>query len=159
MHAAGNDAPHAPKEMVGRVGGIALRSFKRGPMREIERTTITSAGGLDGDLDATRVRAVTFLASGQWGDVTRELAVDLPWHTRRANVLVECDTLLHLIGHEIRIGDARIRIHAETRPCELMDELHPGLRAALEPDGRGGVYGGVVEDGAIAVGDVVTLVV
>jgi hypothetical protein len=39
-----------------------------------------------------------------------------------------------------------------------MDEAHQGLRAALSPEWRGGVYGEVLDDGAIAVGSEVTFV-
>jgi MOSC domain-containing protein YiiM len=38
-----------------------------------------------------------------------------------------------------------------------MDELAPGLRAALTPDWRGGVTGRVIADGTIAVGDEVRI--
>jgi MOSC domain-containing protein YiiM len=51
------------------------------------------------------------------------------------------------------IGDARIRLHGETRPCHIMDEQHDGLRRALEPDCRGGVFGQVLAGGVIRAGD------
>ena len=38
-----------------------------------------------------------------------------------------------------------------------MDEIRPGLTAALTPDWRGGVLGRVVQDGEIAVGDEVRI--
>jgi MOSC domain-containing protein YiiM len=38
-----------------------------------------------------------------------------------------------------------------------MDQAFPGLRAALAVGGRGGVYGEVLDDGEIAVGDPVTV--
>ena len=46
----------------------------------------------------------------------------------------------------------------ECDPCSRMEELQPGLRAALTPDWRGGVLGRVIADGEIAVGDSVTIV-
>ena len=46
-----------------------------------------------------------------------------------------------------------VDITGETRPCELMDEFQPGLKDALKPDMGGGVFGRVVESGAINAGD------
>jgi len=39
-----------------------------------------------------------------------------------------------------------------------MDQQHAGLRQALVPDCRGGVYGQVLTGGTILVGDAVTLI-
>ena len=58
----------------------------------------------------------------------------------------------------IAIGAAlRIEITVETEPCERMDALLPGLKAALMPDWRGGVCGRVLTDGEIAIGDEVRI--
>ena len=53
----------------------------------------------------------------------------------------------------LQIGNCRIRIYSETRPCEVMDEALPGLKNVLDPDWGGGVFGEVLDDGPIAVGD------
>jgi hypothetical protein len=39
-----------------------------------------------------------------------------------------------------------------------MDQLHDGLRQALEPDCRGGVHGEVLKAGAIRVGASIAIV-
>lgn len=44
-------------------------------------------------------------------------------------------------------------VRDETAPCNLMDEMHPGLKDALRPDWGGGAFGYVLDDGEIAVGD------
>ena len=124
---------------VGRVLAIALRSARRGPMREVDRADARLGAGLGGDVLAAAERGITFLAKGQWAQVTSQLGVELPWHTRRANVLVDCPSLAHLMGCDVELGGVRVHIIAETRPCELMDELHPGLRAVLEPECRAGL--------------------
>ena len=72
-----------------------------------------------------------------------------------------CALLAALIGlapdpgsfwEELRVGEARIRIFGETRPCRQMDEACPGLQAALGPAWSGGAFGEVVGGGSIEVG-------
>ncbi len=146
------------QSIVGKVLGIALRTTENGPMREVSAARASENGGLDGDVQPSADRGITFLAAGQWKQVTDELGSRLPWHTRRANILVGSDALGDLIGKTIKIGEVRIRINAETKPCGLMDKLHDGLRAALKPDCRGGVYGTILRGGQIRVGDDVVAV-
>jgi MOSC domain-containing protein YiiM len=62
------------------------------------------------------------------------------------------------IGRTLSIGSTRIQVHGETKPCGLMDQQHAGLRQALVPDCRGGVYGQVLTGGTILVGDPVSLI-
>lgn len=124
-------------------------------MREVARVEATADGGLAGDLRSSPDRGVTLISAPQWRQTMMELGADLPWHTRRANVLVDAASLAPLIGRRIRIGEVEVDVKAETKPCGVMDKLHQGLRQALVPDCRGGVYGRIVRGGAIAIGDAV----
>ena len=126
-------------------------------MKEVASATAVQDGGLQGDIAVAARRGITFLASGHWGQVTSELGVPLAWHTRRANVLVDAPRIGHLIGRIVRVGDAEVEILGETKPCDLMDALHPGLKNALVADCRAGVHGRVLSGGEFKVGD--TLVV
>ncbi len=143
--------------IVGKVLSIALRTSENGPMREVSAARAGENAGIDGDVQPSAERGITLLAAGQWRQVTAELGSPLPWHTRRANILVDAGGLGHLIGKTIRIGPVELRINAETKPCGLMDKLHAGLRAALKPDCRGGVYGTILRGGPIRVGDEIVL--
>lgn len=143
--------------VIGKVLKIAMRTRPKGPMQEVPEATGSENGGLTGDVNSRPDRGITLLASEQWAEATRELEKALPWHTRRANVLVEAAGLAELIGRTISLGDVRVRINAETRPCSLMDRLEPGLKAALTPDCRAGVYGRILNDGQLRVGDLVIL--
>ena len=61
--------------------------------------------------------------------------------------------LMDTRGRILQIGDCRIRIYGETRPCEVMDEALPGLKKALGNDWGGGAFGEVLDDGEIAIGN------
>lgn len=146
------------EQQVGKVVSIALRTAVNGPMREVTETAAQADAGLEGDLPVDSRRGITLIAKAQWEQVTRELGVDLPWHTRRANILVDCPSLAHLIGKTIHVGPVEVEVNAETEPCRLMDKQYQGLREALIPDVRAGVYGRIARSGAIQVGDLVTLI-
>ena len=126
-------------------------------MEELPQAEAHAGGGIEGDLPSPIDRGITLLSADQWEQVTRDLDRDLPWHTRRANVLVSGPGLERLIGHEIQLGPVRVTVTGETKPCKLMDQLCPGLRAALKPDCRGGVLGRITQSGTLAIGDEVVL--
>lgn len=141
----------------GVVQAIAHRPTDGEPMREIAECRVLVGRGLDSENRPDGKRSVTLLSAESWGDVCRELGVPIPWHTRRANFLISGMDLASLIGRTITIGEIRVLIHAETKPCKLMDEQHFGLRETLVPHFRGGVYGQTLSEGTIRVGDQVML--
>jgi MOSC domain-containing protein YiiM len=113
--------------------------------------------GLDGDQPRAFKRQVTLLSLEAWQQATAELGAALSPCVRRANIVISGVDLSTAIGKHIQIGAIRLEIHGETTPCSLMDAAKPGLRAALTPNVRAGVYGAVLEGGRVAVGDVVTV--
>ena len=145
------------QRIVGRIEAIAVRTVKNGPMKELSQVEAQAGGGVDGDLPSPLDRGITLLSADQWEQVTLELDRDLPWHTRRANILVSGPGLRRLIGQEIQVGSVRVGVTGETKPCKLMDQLCPGLRAALTPDCRGGVLGRITQSGTLAIGDEIVL--
>ncbi len=72
---------------------------------------------------------------------------------RRANLMVSGVELADSRDRVLQVGQCRIRIRGETRPCERMDEACSGLREAMIPDWGGGAYGEVLDDARIQVGD------
>ncbi len=143
---------------IGKVIGLAIKTGRGAPMREVPQVEAIEGAGLSGDVPPQPHRGVTLLASGHWSQVCRELSAQIPWHTRRANVFIDCKELGSLIGRSLQLGEVEIEVLGETRPCGMMDDLHAGLRAALVPDCRAGVHGRILRGGAIRVGDsVVTL--
>ncbi len=145
-------------ESIGIVKAIAIKTAEGGPMREVAEATAIENATLDGSAPSSVERGVTFISLPQWREVQRELSGQMPWHTRRANVLIDADRLGPLIGATIQVGEARFEISGETRPCGLMDKAQSGLRKALATDCRGGVFGRVTRGGAIRVGDTVVVI-
>lgn len=140
----------------GRLEVIWIKRFRRGPMDTKDHARAVAGRGLEGNADQGGKRQVTILGADRWDEMTRELGEDVDPSLRRANLYVRGVDLRHSRGRVLRIGDCRVRVYGETRPCHLMDEAHAGLRQALDPDWRGGVYGEVLEDAEIAVGDAVS---
>lgn len=145
------------EETLGKVMGIAVRSSRGGPMREITHASLEVGGGVDADLKPNPDRGVTLLSARQWAEALAELKAELPWHARRANLLVDRARLADLVGRRIRIGEAELAVNGETLPCQVMDDQFPGLRNALKPEMRGGVFGRVLRAGRIEVGSPLTL--
>jgi MOSC domain-containing protein YiiM len=98
-------------------------------------------------------RQVTVLFREGWEDACFDVGAELPWTTRRANLLLAGVDRPREAGGLLRIGDVEFQVTMETRPCHLMDRAHDGLRAALRPDWRGGVCCIVRRGGDIRLGD------
>jgi MOSC domain-containing protein YiiM len=104
-------------------------------------------------------RQVTLLSLQSWQDACAVLGTELPWTTRRANLLIDGLRFSAAdIGRILRIGEAELQIMLETDPCPRMDAQHDGLTAALTPDWRGGVCCRVLIDGTVRTGDAVVFV-
>lgn len=145
--------------------GIATKPEKRGPMRPVEQGLITSVG-LEGNYYsslhnfAQSKRQITVISLDQWREATiEELNASIPWFMRRANL---CVAGHHFgpndVGKTLFVGSCvRLEVTGETDPCKRMDEIFPGLQAALTPSWRGGVCCRVIEGGLIHTGNRVDL--
>lgn len=142
--------------MDARIAGIAVKTAHRQPLEEVAEADVQDSG-IVGNVAQSDHRRVTLLSREQWEQVQTELSMDLPWTTRRANILVEGMDLGATMGKTLSIGEVELRIEGETHPCGLMDEYCLGLKTALVPDCRGGVHARVISTGKIAVGDTVSV--
>lgn len=140
--------------MSGKVLGLARRASTRAPMEQLEEADVTVEAGVAGDARGRlRGRQVTVLCRESWDEACRDLGRDVPWTTRRANILVEGLDLADTTGRSLTIGDATLAITGETDPCQRMDEQADGLKVALEPGWRGGVTCTVTHAGTVKIGD------
>lgn len=144
---------------MGTLIGIARRDEKRAPMQTLDAAEISERTGVAGDSRGRPGdRQVTVISARAWQRACEELGQEMPWTTRRANLLVDEIDLPTAAGGLIEIGQVRLRITMEVAPCSRMDEQCPGLKRALEPDWRGGVACAVLQGGRIAVGEPVSLI-
>ncbi len=146
-------ASKKPQVTNAKVLGIATRAKPGAEMRTTDAARIGERG-LEGER-RLGVRQVTLLAREGWEAACKQLGTTLPWTTRRANVLVEGVPLASSVGRWLRVGEAVLEVVEEAQPCELMEKLRPGLRAALVKEWRGGVCCKVVIAGDLKVGDAV----
>jgi len=141
--------------IVAKVEAIWIKRAHRGPMDPHERVEARADAGLVGNANQGGKRQVTLIDTGRWAALEKTMGFEMDPIVRRANLLVSGITLAGSRDRVLRAGEVRLRIRGETRPCERMDEAHPGLRAAMEHDWGGGVYAEVMDDGEIAIGDAV----
>ncbi|HEU4746932.1 MAG TPA: MOSC domain-containing protein [Gemmatimonadaceae bacterium] len=139
--------------ITGRVEAIWIKRAHRAPMDSAEEATLVAGQGLAGSVDRSRRRQVTLLESAAWAACLAELGVHKDPSLRRANILLGGVRLAFTRGRVLVIGDTRLAIGGELTPCERMDDVTPGLQAALRPDWRGGVFAQVLTGGVIRVGD------
>lgn len=142
--------------MSGRLIGIARHSKPLAEIEVLKAGVIGLAAGLAGDFRGKHAnRKVTVLGLEGWAAACAALGRELPWTTRRANLLVEGLALPRQVGARLRIGPVVLEVYEECDPCSRMEAEAAGLEAALAPDWRGGLACRVIEGGAIALGDAV----
>ncbi|UAK23911.1 MOSC domain-containing protein [Sphingomonas nostoxanthinifaciens] len=143
---------------MGRLLGIARHARPRGAMETLGAADVTVAEGVHGDFRGSlkpgrNKRQVTAMAAEDWAAALADLGADVPWEQRRVNLLVEGLALRETKGARIVFDTGLVlEVTGECDPCSRMEEVAPGLKAALLPGWRGGVTTRVIESGPIRVG-------
>lgn len=141
------------------LAGIAIRKKSRAPMLALQDCELSVERGLVGDFRGKPgKRQVTVLSEEAWLRACHVVGHELPWLTRRANLLVRgLEFSAQDVGKVLCIGTVKLQITRETDPCQRMEDVQPGLKNALAPEWRGGVCCRVLAPGQIAVGDAVLI--
>lgn len=131
--------------------------MKGGPMDPAQTARVVAGKGIVGNANQGGKRQVTILSDHHWKSVTSPLGETPDAGIRRCNLLVSDIDFENARGKILKIGNVRVRIYGETRPCEQMEEAVPGLKKAMSVPWGGGAFGEILDDGEIAVGDAVSL--
>ncbi|MFT5859377.1 MAG: MOSC domain-containing protein YiiM [Flavobacteriaceae bacterium] len=145
---------------MGKLLKICTRKERRAPMETCTQAEITFENGVGNDSRGKHKgkRQVTVMALEDWNAACAELAVEVSWTTRRANLLIEGVELKDTTGGILQIGNFQLEITGELVPCERMDEQVSGLTKALSTNWRGGVTCKILSEGSANEGDDVVLV-
>lgn len=144
----------ATNHVNGSLLAIWAKAARGEPMISRSAGELIAGEGLRDSAPARGKRQVTVLSREAWKQAAAEAGEpEADPALRRANLLVTGVDFRETIGRTLTVGETRILIHGETKPCERMDAATPRLRATLAPDWRGGAFGEVVSGGRIRIGD------
>ncbi len=151
----------------GEVAAIHLASVGGEPMEAVREARALAGRGLQGDRYAEGAgthpgdlgggRQVTLIEAEAIERLREETGIALEPAASRRNILTRGVPLNELVGHEFRVGEARLRGVGLCEPCGYLERktARGVLRGLL---GRGGLRAVVLSGGTIRLGDPVEAV-
>jgi MOSC domain-containing protein YiiM len=142
----------------GRLEWIGLRPARRAAILMPGAATLTAGHGVEGDhYDTQRngPRQVTLVAAEDLAAIASFLGLaEISPGLFRRNFVIRGINLLALKDRRFRVGTALLEGSGECAPCSRMEEaLGPGGYNAVR--GHGGITARVIENGEVAIGDLV----
>lgn len=141
---------------MGKLEAIWLKRARGGPMDPVDEAVGVEGRGLEGGADFDRARQITVIEREVFDRLKSEFDESVEPSMRRANLMVSGIRLEDTLDQTLSVGGLKLHIHGQTRPCGQMDEACAGLKDALAPNWGGGVYGSVLNDATISLGDEVS---
>ena len=138
--------------MSAQIVALFLSKASRAPLEVVPRVQAIAEKGLDGDRHAKPNSRRSVLLMQQ--EVLDEFGL-APGDVREQVTVRGLDLMRLVFGTRLKVGDAVLEVSAPCAPCERMEELQSGLKAAL--DGRRGRFVRVVHEGSFAVGDAIAV--
>ena len=132
-----------------------IKTAKYGPMQPVREANVVKDAGIVKNANQGGKRQITVISEEAFEAAKKELGKEFDPSVRRANLMVNGIDLKEKTGAILCIGELRLEVKGETRPCQRMDDAVPGLRKTLEPDWRGGLYGVALNNAVIKEGDAV----
>ena len=138
---------------MGQLVAIFLKRFHGGPMDSPQSAELLPGVGLKGNADRGGRRQVTLVSLERWEELMKRVGGNLGPGARRANLVLSNVNLENSRGRVLRIGSCRLLIGGETRPCEQMEAVAPGLQRAMRERWGGGAYAEILTAGTVSIGD------
>ena len=135
---------------MGEIVGIWRAPKRRQPMERLESARIKE-NGLEGCAHSRPgKRSILFVAAQDLDEL------GVAHGAVRENFTVGgADVMSWPVGQRVGVGTAEFEISMVCDPCELMENIRPGLQAELE--GKRGMLARVIRTGEVSLGDTVTL--
>ena len=143
---------------MGRLEAVWIKRARRGVMDPVHSAQLVAGKGIVGNANQGGRRHVTIIEQEVWQNLMARIGASADPSARRANLMISGVPLADSRQKILRIGDARIVIMGETKPCERVEQAVAGLRQAMYPNWQGGAFGIVMLDATITVGDEVEFI-
>ena len=133
------------------ISHIFLKTSHGAPMEPVKSATAITDEGLQNDVSRGRKLRQVLIVDNH---TIKEFG--LSPGALRENIIVEGQSLSGAVaGTIIQLGNAKLEVTLDCSPCDLLDDIRPGLQDDME--GRRGTLCRVLNGGVITIGDVVTL--
>lgn len=145
----------------GRVASLHLHPAEPGAaLQTVETIEVVAGKGIAGNpryFEKPTRRQVSLIEREQIAEHAASLGMEsIRPGAVRANIETLGVNLIALIGREVQIGDAVLRLYVARTPCHKMDAICAGLRERMTNQ-KQGVLAQVIRSGRIHVGDAIQL--